>query len=234
MRKWTSEAYVPMLLLGLSVLVGAGCAAMGFRDKDYHPVIDPANFQATVDHPFFPLVPGTTYLYTETAEGKTSENIVEVTKDKKIILGVTCVVVHDIVKEDTWDWYTQDKQGNVWYFGEATKEFLDGGKVSTEGSWEAGVDGAYPGILLPGQQVVGSPPYRQEYYFGHAEDMGQIAALNESVTVPYGTFTGCLRTEEWSLLEVGSEKKWYAKGVGFVRSESTKGDVSVLVSVTKP
>jgi hypothetical protein len=162
-----------------------------------------------------------------------------VTHDAKVIMGVTCVVVRDVVREkgvvteDTFDWYAQDKQGNVWYFGEDTKEFHAKGKVDTEGSWEAGVGRNQPGIIMPGVAAIGEP-YRQEYGPGHAEDMGQIVALDDSVTVPYGSFKGCVRTKEWSLLEPGTEKKWYAKGLGVVRTESTAKEVATLVSITRP
>jgi hypothetical protein len=174
------------------------------------------------------------------AKGKhTSENEVTVIHDTKTILGVTCVVVHDvvkekgIVKEEAFDWYAQDAGGNVWYFGEATKEFKPNGKVDTEGSWEAGVKGAAPGMIMQAAPAVGEP-YRQEYDRGHAEDMGQIVGVNESTTVPFGSFTGCVKTKDWSMLEPGHEFKWYAKGVGCVRAESAEGEVSVLVSVKRP
>jgi hypothetical protein len=222
-------------VLGLS-LTGEANAA---KNDEKVEKIDPANFQAAVDNPYFPLVPGTTYNYTEKYGKHTSENEVTVTHDTKVILGVTCVVVHDvvkekgIVKEETFDWYAQDKQGNVWYFGEATKEFKGKGKVITEGSWEAGVKGGLPGIIMKGQPAVGEP-YRQEYCKGVAEDMGQIVSVNDSTTVPYGSFTACVKTKDWSMLEPGHEFKWYAKGVGCVRAESAAGEVSVLISVTRP
>jgi hypothetical protein len=152
---------------------------------------------------------------------------------------VTCVVVHDVLRrdgtviEDTYDWYAQDDLGNVWYFGEDTKEFGAKGEVSTAGSWQAGVNGAQPGIVMPARPAVG-PAYRQEYLAGQAEDMGQIFAVGDTVSVPYGSFTGCLRTREWSLLESGREIKWYAKGVGLVKSRSTSGELSELVEVTRP
>ena len=136
-----------------------------------------------------------------------------------------------VIKEDTFDWYAQDKQGAVWYFGEATKEFKAGGKVDTAGSWEAGVNGQ-PGIIMPADPKPG-PPYRQEYSAGNAEDMAQVVSLNETVTVPFGTFTNCVKTKDWSLLESGNEYKWYAKGIGCVQSKSTAGEVAVLVSVMR-
>jgi hypothetical protein len=226
---------LPALCGGRSVGFAAGKSTAGA----YHPGVDPANFQLTVDNLYFPLVPGTTFHFVERLGKRTSENEVAVTHDTKIIMGVTCVVVHDkvtekgVLKEETFDWYAQDKEGNVWYFGEATKEYLSRGKVSTEGSWEGGVDGAQPGIIMKGRPAAGEP-YRQEYYKGEAEDMGQVVAVDESVTVPCGSFTGCVRTKEWSMLEPGTEKKWYAKGTGVVRTESTTKEVSTLVSVTRP
>ena len=228
------------LLLALTWDAGTGVCAVKPAAEAYNPHIDAANFQTTVDNPWFPLVPGTTYSYLEKIGGSTNENEVIVTKDTKVIMGVTCVVVHDKVMhngallEETFDWYAQDKQGNVWYFGEATKEFEANGKVSTKGSWEAGVNSAQPGIIMMGKPAPGKP-YRQEYYAGEAEDMGQIIAVNESVTVPFGSFTGCIRTKEWSMLEPGSEKKWYVRGVGVVRTESSSNtEVSTLISMTKP
>ena len=205
-------------LAGLALLAELGCVALGLRPADYHPKIDPASFKTTVDNPYYPLVPGTTYKYVEKALGEASENEITVTHETKTIMGVPCLTVRDVVR----------RRGVV---SEATEETSAGGAVSTQGSWEAGVGGAEPGILMP---AIPTPdePYRQEYSFGVAEDMAQIKALGESVTVPAGSFSDCVRTEEWSLLEPGSEKRWYAKGIGFVRSESTAGEVATLVSIT--
>jgi hypothetical protein len=203
----------------------------------YLPKIEPSNFLSVVNHPYYPLVPGTIKTFIEKDGDETRERTVTVTHDTRIVMGVKCVVVHDVitgdgdVQEDTYDWFAQDKQGTVWYFGEATKEFKGRRRVSTEGSWEAGVNGQ-PGIIMPTRPLPG-PPYRQEFSPDNAEDMGQIIALNESVTVPYGSFTGCLRTKEWSLLESGTEKKWYAEGIGLIRIESTGGEVMTLVSVRR-
>jgi len=206
----------------------------------YHPTILPSNFQATVDNPYLPLIPGTTYKFVEKQGKHVRDNEITVTKVVKMILGVPCTVVHDVVMEkgavteDTYDWYAQDKEGNVWYFGEDTKEYHPGNKVSTEGSWEAGIGKNQPGIIMPAHPKPGTPPYRQEYGPGHAEDMGQVAALDQTVTVPFGTFKDCVKTKEWSLLEPGHEYKWYAKGIGVVREESTEKEVATLVSMTKP
>lgn len=239
MRLSTSAVFVLVAAIATSCLVAAGSAAAGRKSGAYAPHIDPANFQTRVENPFFPLEPGTRFTYRETSRGRSSVNEVTVTHDTRVILGVSCVVVHDVVKdggriaEETFDWYAQDKQGSVWYFGEASKEIGPRGNVSTEGSWEAGVDGAQPGILMKAEPTVGKP-YRQEYYRGHAEDMGQVIAVGDSVTVPYGSFAGCVRTKDWSMLEAGTETKWYAKGVGLVRSQSSSRELSELVSITRP
>jgi len=238
----TNRRYKPVLYwFGVAAFAAAagGCAGAGSHGSAYKPAVNPVEFQEVVDNPYFPLVPGTTLKYTERSMDGISENTVTVTHETKMIMGVKCVVVHDTLTkdgkltEDTYDWYTQQKNGAVWYFGEATKEYKAGGRVSTEGSWEAGVGGAQPGIVIPADPQPGTEAYRQEYLRGEAEDMGQVAALGEKITVPYGTLTNCLKTKEWSMVESGSEQKWYAKGIGFVRSESTGGETSELISVVK-
>jgi hypothetical protein len=184
-------------------------------------------------------VPGTILKYQEKGGGETSEKEITVTSETKEILGVKCVVVHDVVtqrgevREDTYDWYAQDKQGAVWYFGEATRELKAGGRISHEGSWEPGVKGAQPGIVMPGDPKPGKP-YRQEYSPNIAEDMGQVIAINETVTVPAGTFNGCVKIKEWSMLESGNEYQWYAKAVGVVRTENTARETSALISIKRP
>src|SRR5437870_137502 len=158
-----------------------------------------ADFQATVDKPYYPLVPGTTLTYVEKSGGVTSTNLTAVTQETKVIMGVTCVVLratgtrHGRIAEETHNWFAQHKDGTVWHFGAAVKETSPGGRVSIEGSWEAGIQGAQPGIVMPGHPTLG-PPYRQQYARNVAEGMAQIVATNETVTVPAGTFTGCVKT----------------------------------------
>jgi hypothetical protein len=197
---------------------------------DYHPVIDPANFSTTIDNRYWPLQPGTTFVYEGVKDNEQQRNEVTVTAETKTILGVECVVVHDQVTvngeliEDTLDWYAQDKDGNVWYFGEDSKTYEKGNVNSTEGSWEGGVDGAQPGIIMPGDPKVGNE-YRQEYYAGKAEDMAAILKIGGSVTVPAGTFDDILVTKEWSPLEPDVvEHKTYAPGIGNVLAESVQGE----------
>ncbi|HUS29169.1 MAG TPA: hypothetical protein VMZ53_11680, partial [Kofleriaceae bacterium] len=193
--------------------------AMGCGGSSYDPSIDPAHFVSGVDNPLFPLVPGTVFQYRVQETGE--EVTVTVTADTKLVMGVPCVVVRDTARsggqivEDTYDWYAQDDQGTVWYMGEDTTAY-DGGMTSKEGSWQGGVDGALPGKIIPGSPHVGDT-YRQEYYEDEAEDMGQILALDASITVPAGSYVGCLQTRDFSALEPEiEENKWYCPGVGQV------------------
>jgi hypothetical protein len=203
-------------------------------DGPYDWTIDPANFVTGVDNPYFPLEPGTTFVFTGTSDGEREVVTVRVTDRTKVIQGVTCVVVRDTVRtggevtEDTFDWYAQDVDGNVWYMGEDTKEYDHGEVVSTEGSWEGGVHGALPGVIMPADPTVGLA-YTQEHYAGQAEDKGKIVALGQHVSVPYGSFDDVLVTEDWTPLEQNVlERKSYAPGIGVVFEELVKGGQEVL------
>jgi predicted small secreted protein len=201
--------------------IGGNGAALPQGDEPYD--LDPANFVAEIDNPFWPLTPGNRWVYTETdAEGNEMQVEVIVTSDKKDIGGISATVVRDVVTdaetgdviEDTFDWYAQDVDGNIWYLGEDTKEYENGEVVSTAGSWEAGVDGALAGVVMPADPQVGLA-YRQEYYAGEAEDSGKILSLDEHVEVPFGTFDGCLQTEDTTALEPDVlEHKYYCRDVG--------------------
>jgi hypothetical protein len=173
-------------------------------------------FTTTIDNEYFPLKPGTTFSY----EGGTEHSEMSVTSDTKKVMGVECVVVDhrewegDMLIERTYDWFAQDNKGTVWYFGEDTKEYENGKVVSTKGSWEAGVDGAKAGIIMPADPTVGHS-YHQEYYPGEAMDMARVLSLKASVRVPYGSFDEVLETKEWTPLQPGFfEKKYYVRGVG--------------------
>lgn len=198
------------------------------------PVFDPTQFVDIVDNPYFPLQPGTTFIYEGTSDGEVERDEVTVTDQTKTILAVSCIVVRDRVTvggelvEDTLDWYAQDQDGNVWYMGEDSKSYENGAVVSTEGSWEAGVDGAQAGIVMPAEPLIGVE-YRQEYYAGEAEDMASVLSIGSSATVPYGTFGNVLVTKEWSPLEPDVvEHKTYAPGVGLIRAESVAGEQEQL------
>jgi hypothetical protein len=231
---------VSLAAIGIAMLGVWRSPAWADKDKTYQPVINPADFVGGINNPFFPLTPGTTFTYeAETPDGL-ERDVISVTHDTKVILGVTCTVVTDrstlegVIQEDTIDWFAQDKEGNVWYFGEDTTEFENGVPVSKAGSWEAGVDGAQPGIIMLADPQPGVS-YRQEFLEGVAEDMAKVLRLNASVSVPYGDFEDCLETKEWTPLEPGQiEHKFYARGVGLVLVEELKGKTvrSELVTVS--
>jgi hypothetical protein len=191
--------------------------------EPYAPTIDPSAFSFKVDNPYFPLKPGTRTIYEAATPDGLQRTTTEVTRDTKRIMGVDTAVVHDFLTlngkliEDTLDWYAQDRDGNVWYFGEATKEFAEGA-ADTKGSFEGGVGGALPGILMPGHPVVGDQ-YRQEYAKGVAEDTGEVLSLTGSETTPLtGPVQNLLITKDFDLLDPGApaENKYYARGVGLV------------------
>ncbi len=228
-----------MLLLSL-VLLAAGCGA---EEKTALPQggdpveIDPSRFSAEIDHPFWPMTPGTVWVYREGDQRVE----VTVTDRTRTVMGVETRVVHDLVTEngvpveDTFDWYAQDDEGNLWYFGEDTTEFEDGKPARHAGAWEAGVDGALPGILLPADPEVGMT-YRQEYYAGEAEDRAEVLSLDEPVSVPFGDFTGALQTEDTTPLEPDVvEQKFYVRDIGPVLALKVKGDTGreELISHTR-
>jgi hypothetical protein len=202
--------------------------------------LDPADFAGVpIDHPFWPMSPGSTWTYRETdAEGAEQQVVVTVLPETRQILGITATVVHDVVSadgetvEDTIDWYAQDASGNLWYLGEDTKEYEGGEVVSTEGSWEAGLDGAQAGIILPADPQPGMT-YRQEYYAGQAEDAAEILSLDAHAEVPFGTVDGCLETRDFTPLDPDVvEQKRYARGVGPVEVVQVSGGTSHEVLLT--
>jgi hypothetical protein len=222
------------IIVGWVVLM-AGCTNSSSSSSShkhhnaYTPHIDPSEFTTKIDNEYFPMKPGTTFIY----EGKGERDEMRVTHKTKKVMGVECVVVDDRAWEDgklierTYDWFAQDKEGTVWYFGEDTKEYDNGKVVSTKGSWEAGVDGAKPGIIMQADPKVGQS-YHQEYYPGEAMDMAKVLSLNTSVTVPYGSFDHALDTREWTPLQpVFFEKKYYVRGVGPLGNPADLGLVDV-------
>jgi hypothetical protein len=197
--------------------------------------LSPSDFAAPVENPWFPLVPGSVYRYTGVKEGVKMIDVVRVTARTKRILGVDTKVVHDVVKvngrpeEETNDFYAPDRHGNVWYFGEATKTFDSKGRtVSTEGSFLAGVDGARPGVLVPGHPTVGKSG-RQEFLPGEAEDHFRVLDLNARVSVPFVSSQHALRTREWTPLEPAVvDNKYYVRGIGNVSEITVKGPLEEL------
>ena len=193
--------------------------------------LDPADFTTRITNRWWPMRPGTRWVYRETdAEGTRQKVVVTVTNRTKLIAnGITARVVHDVVTEKgefvevTDDWYAQDRAGNIWYLGEATTEYENGKPVSTSGSFEAGVDGAQPGVIMPANPRPGLR-YRQEYYRGEAEDRAKVIGLREQAEVPSGHYRPVLMTRDVNPLDPKVlEFKFYARGVGPVLAVSVSG-----------
>jgi len=237
----TLAALATLPLLGLAACGSSHSSKQSSQANGY---IKAENFVRTVDNPWFPLKPGTTLRYRGAKDGKPNVDVVTVTSKTKDVLGVPATVVHDAIYdnrghviEDTFDWYAQDKRGNVWYLGEGTKELDSKGHVtSREGSWQSGVHGAVAGIFMPAHPKVGQS-YRQEYLKGQADDHFKILSLKTSVKVPALSSGAAMLTQEMTPLEPGVvDHKYYVRGIGTVDEETVKGgsETNVLTSVTKP
>jgi len=207
--------------------------------------LNPADFSTNIDNPYWPMRPGNRWVYSEAdTEGKREKVVVEVTEETKMIAnGIEARVIRDTVSEKgkpvevTDDWYAQDKAGNIWYLGEYVTNYEDGKVADRAGSFEAGVDGAQPGVALPANPRAGMS-YRQEYYKGEAEDEGAVVTVGqEQVEVPFGFFDkDVLMTRDLVPLEPKvQELKFYAPGVGPLLSVHTDGagGRAALVSFTK-
>ncbi len=204
--------------------------------------LNPADFSTKIDNPYWPMPVGAVWhVHLSNPEGESLQETITVeNRTRKVADGVTARVVHDVVydhgrpTEITDDWYAQDADGNIWYFGENTAE-IHNGKRDTSGSFEAGRNGADAGVALPAHPAVGMT-YREEYYAGQAEDRAKVLALDQQVEAPAGHFTGALLIDDTSPIEPDvSEYKLYAKGVGPVVAVSVSGeaDREDLVSYTK-
>jgi hypothetical protein len=204
--------------------------------------LDPGNFTTKIDNPYMPLAPGSVWVYSETnPDGPPERDVITVTNRTKVVAGVTARVVHDRatrgneVIEDTFDWFAQDRQGNVWYLGEATQGYKNGKPSSTGGSWEAGSHGAQAGVAMPASPAPGLE-YRQEYREGKAEDRARVLSIDDQVESPVGHFHDAVLTKEFTPLEPNDlEYKLYAKGVGLVMAIGASGDLAreTLVSYRK-
>ena len=213
----------------------ASCQKLG--PGPYDPIINPTNFTTTIDNPYFPLIPGTTFTYL--SRNGRIRDVFAVTHDTRVIDRVTCVQVHDsvftdgVLTEDTLDFFAQDLEGNVWYFGENTEEFEDGPIATIEGSFLSGTNNDKPGIIMKTHPAPGDF-YRQEFSLGNAEDYAETLNLNSRVVVPYGHFNNCLKSQETTPLEPDAlEDKYYAPGVGNVLTvDLVTGERDELISIT--
>jgi hypothetical protein len=192
---------------------------------------DPSHFSTRIDNPYWPMRPGSRWVYRETdTDGSVQRIVVTVARrTKRVASGVTARIVHDRATEDgqvvenTFDYYAQDRKGNVWYLGEDTTEYENGKPISKAGSWEAGVDGAEAGIAMLAHPRVGRR-YRQEHYPGHAEDGAKVLSRTEQAEVPFGHFRRVLLTKDFNPLKpMILEYKLYARGVGPVLEVAVSG-----------
>jgi hypothetical protein len=224
------------------ILAALGIAACGEDKADSSSTseLDPADFTTDIDNPWWPMKPGSRWVYHEfDSEGANQKVVVTVTdRTKRIANGIEARVVHDVVAENgkfvevTDDWYAQDQDGNIWYLGEDTTEYENGKPVTKSGSFEAGKDGAQAGVIMPADPRPGLS-YRQEYYKGEAEDRGSVVILDEQAEVPSGHYRPALMTRDENPLEPKIlEFKFFAKGVGPVLAIGVSGgsDREELVS----
>ena len=230
------------LLLAAAIASQASCGSSSNGDKFPLPAgldkdapyiisITGADLSTIIDNTYFPAPVAATWVYEVTTDEGTEHIDVIVLdpadpKGTKVVMGANARVIQDTVRlngvviEDTWDWYGQDADGNVWYIGEDTAEFENGVFVCNCGAWEWGVDGALPGYLMLADPQVGDA-YRQEYYESEAEDVAEVVALNVAVTVAAGVFTGCVKTREVSVIDRSYEEfKYYCPGIGVVLEEA--------------
>jgi hypothetical protein len=207
------------------------------------PTLAAPKFTTRIDNPYLPMAPGSRWIYRETAtDGTVQRVVVKVTHRTRLIAnGVTARVVRDTVTEkgrlveDTFDWYAQDRRGNVWYLGEDTKDYDNGKVVSTKGSWEAGVNGARAGLVMPAHPRPGMQ-YRQEQLPGAAEDSARVLSIDDQAEVTAGHFKRVVMTKDWNPLDPKVlEYKLYARGVGLVLALTVSGggDREELTSFTR-
>ena len=231
MRRLIRPAVLAVLTCALGACSSEQPVAPAARSAKDIPVFPsaPSGFVAQVDNPYLNFAVGRVFIYQSQTPDGVETDTVQVTKLKKTILGIAATVVHDQVSlngaltEDTFDWYAQDTLGNVWYLGEDSKQIQNGVVVGTEGSWEAGVNGARAGIIMLAHPKVGLQ-YQQEFAAGVAEDMAKVMSLSATAQVPFASCTDCLRTEEWTALEHGAhESKYYKAGVGLMLENQPSG-----------
>jgi len=204
------------------------------------PII-PSHFVHTIDNSWFPLSPGTTYVYKGQKDKKTAVETIVVDSQTKVVFGVACVVVTDSMSlnghlvERVTRWYAQDVMGNVWYFGEADEQLDAAGRVvGNAGSWKAGLRGAYAGIVMAVIPQVGAK-YYEEYWKGHVENQFEYTDLNATVTVQYGAFTNVVVIKESTRLEPGRITfRHFARGVGLVKVTTTDGSETLELAQVSP
>lgn len=236
------KMYWILLLPALSLLSLAACKKDERAiDTAYNPDLSPSNFTnpTNITNPYLPFAAGKTYVFESQTEGGKERGEITRLPITRIVQGITCIVVNDkvwlndVLIEDTDDWYAQDNTGNVWYLGEDVDNYNpDGSFKDKHGSWESGVDGAKPGIAMLANPKTGMR-YRQEYYFNEAEDEGEVLETGLTVTIPFGSFTNCIKTHDFTALEPdANEQKIYAPGIGLIQEINvTDNEQTLLVEI---
>lgn len=228
-----------LLTVGIALVIAP---AFGQSPPGSRSLVEPAFSASDFGHPitnkYFTLKPGAKFVYEEKTNKGVKRVEIEVTGEARQVMGISATVLRDRewvdgeLQEDTRDWFAQDKAGNVWYFGEAVDNYEGGKLVNHDGSWEAGLEGAKPGIIMLNDPKVGDT-YRQEYLAGKAEDMGTVVAVRKKVTVPHGTFDDCVQIQDWSRIkESETEYKCYCSGVGYMVLEEEGPEKLELVSAS--
>jgi len=239
-----------IITIALASLLTAGSIVLAFElpgngaAAPTNGGVDPTDFSSPLPNPYFPLVPGTVLHYRGSEDGERFRENVTITHHTKTILGVTTTVVRDVLRrvdgtiaEKTHDWYANDNAGNVWYFGERTATYDRHGHIqSREGSWQAGIDGAIAGTIMPAGPRA-TDAYRQEFLRGEAEDQAWIVQRLFRVRVPYRVVKHLVKSFEWTRLEPEViSMKLYARGLGIVKEMDMAGgnERFELVAVTRP
>lgn len=212
-----------LLISGLSVV--ALIAALG-SSAGASEAVDPANFGSTINNPWLPLTPGTVLTYEGTKDGKPAKLVVTVSKKKKTVNGVDCVVAEELVSlagtpaDRTVAYYAQDRDGNVWYFGEDVQELNSKGKVVKTEGWHAGIDGASPTMVMEAAPAVGHTLVN-----AYTNDRSEVVSLAKPVKVPFGSYKDALLIKEWTPDEPDVlVNKYYVRDIGPVRDVAVKGD----------
>jgi len=241
--------FMVWMLVGIMFLFLLSCEenenneeSFDFGNLPYNIIVNPANFETIniTGNTYFPIIQGTTLHYQGFEEEEDSIMVsVHFTTQTKEIMGVTCVtIVSNIwengeLSQESEGWYAQDLEGNVWCFGTNIQEIEDGGEEYSDESWEAGINGALPGIMMFNNPFIGVW-YRLNYWEDEVEDIAQILSISDSLTVPFGSFNNCLQTAEWNLLEQEEVvHKYYAPVIGLIKTEMVDEEECLeLVDIT--
>jgi hypothetical protein len=195
--------------------------------------LDPSRFSAKVDHPLMPLA-SVRFKLLEGREGSTELRVRErVLERTRKVAGVPVAIVdvkeyeNGELVEHTLDYFSQRRDGSVFYMGEHVDDYKDGKIVGHGGQWLAGKNGAKPGLFMPAKPRVGQR-FEQERAPGVAEDRSRVVALGRNLTTPAGSFEDCIKTRDFAPLDNQTEFKFYCPGPGLAREQARRTKVDVV------